>query len=259
MPLADLQRRMRNALVGPSAADLHGVLRGGRDPERRFAIHQRHVEASLASAIAGRFPATGWLVGGRRLDAAARAFVRAHPPQAPCIAEYGEAFPGFLATWPDTARLRYLRDFAMLEWHVGRVAVEIAHPAFDRTALAGVDIEALPLMSVRLQPGLHYLRTAWDLDGLLQQFLADEAAERWQLCEADVRLEVRGARGAFHLSRLDAGTFAFRDALSAGASFDSAAAMTTGIDPAFDPGAALLALLDEGLLVALISPTGAHA
>lgn len=259
MPLADLQHRMRDALIASGGADLAGVLRGGRHPERRFAIHRRHVESSLTSALVGRFPATGWLVGGHRIEAAARAYMHRFPPAAPCIAEYGETFPEFLATWPDTAHLRYLQDFAALDWHVGRVAIEVTGPAFDRSALVGVDAEALPLMAVGLQPGLHYQGTHWDLDGLLRQFFADDPAERWHLQEEEVYLEVRGARGAFQLSRLDPATFTFREALMVGSSLGTAATAATAVDPTFDPGVALLALLDERLVVALTSRTGAHA
>lgn len=249
---------MRDALLAPGEADLGGLLWGGRHPERRFAIHQRHVESSLTSAVVGRFPATGWLVGGRRIEAAARAYVHRFPPAAPCIAEYGETFPEFLATWPDTAHLRYLPDFAALDWHVGRVAIEVTRPAFDRTDLVGLDAEALPLMAVGLQPGLHYHGTHWDLDGLLQQFFADDAAERWHLREEAVYVEVRGARGAFQLSRLDPATFTFREALMVGCSLGTAATAATAVDPTFDPGVALLALLDERLVVALTSRIGAH-
>lgn len=259
MPLAELQQRLRDALVVGDGGDLHRLLRGGRHPERRFAIHQRHVDASLTAAIVGRFPATGWLIGGRRIESAARAYIHRFPPVAPCIAEYGETFPEFLATWPDTAHLRYLPDFAALDWQVGRVAIEVTRPAFDRSALVGVEAEALPQMTVGLQPGLHYHGTRWDLDGLLQQFFADHAAERWHLREEEVSLQVRGARGAFQLSRLDTATFTFREALMVGSSLGTAATAATAVNPTFDPGAALLALLDEGLLVALISPTGAHA
>ena len=259
MPLAELQQRMRDALIAPGGSDLDGVLHGGLHPARRFAIHQRHVDSSLTSALVGRFPATGWLVGGRRIEAAARAYVHRFPPVAPCIAEYGEAFPEFLATWPDTAHLRYLPDFAALDWHVGRVAIEVTRPAFDRSALVGVDAEALPLMGVGVQPGLHYHATSWDLDGLLQQFLAEEAADRWHLREEEVYLEVRGARGTFNVSRLDRGAFTFREALMVGTSLGTAATAAVAADPNFDPGVALLALLDERLVVALTSRTGAHA
>lgn len=259
MPLADLQQRVRDALLAPDGPALDGLLHGGRHPERRFAVHQRHVESSLTSAIVGRFPATGWLIGGHRIDTAARAFVHRCPPVAPCIAEYGETFPAFLATWPDTARLRYLQDFATLDWHVGRVAVEITHQAFERDALADADAAALASMTVGLQPGLHYMRTAWDLDGLMRQFLTDAAADRWHLREEDVRLQISGARGTFHVSRLDAGTFTFRAALHTGAPLGVAATTAVEADPTFDPGAALVALVDDRLLTALVSQTGAHA
>ena len=82
------------------------------DPSKRLDIHLRHYEASLTAAVVGRFPATVWLIGARRLEQAARRFVHEHPPTAPCIAEYGAAFPTFLGSWPDTAHLTYAPAFA---------------------------------------------------------------------------------------------------------------------------------------------------
>jgi hypothetical protein len=59
---------------------------------------RRHVLASLS--VYGTEPAR--LAGYGR---AAKEFVSAHPPTRPCIAEYGEAFPGFLASRPAASRV----------------------------------------------------------------------------------------------------------------------------------------------------------
>src|SRR5262245_54741193 len=98
--LSDLQQRVRDAVIADNVAQARSIaplLVGGRDPSTRLAIHRRHYQASLVTALLEKFPAVTWLVGATFMQEAARAFVRRHPPAAPCIAEYGADFPDFLA------------------------------------------------------------------------------------------------------------------------------------------------------------------
>ena len=112
--LRDLQKSVRDALVRGDGSRVEPVLVGGRDARKRLAIHQRHYHASLVTALLDRFPATVWLVGSVFVTQAAREFVYENPPSKPCIAEYGERFPGFLATRPGASRIPYLRQFGEL-------------------------------------------------------------------------------------------------------------------------------------------------
>src|SRR6516225_9958428 len=123
--LAEVQSHFRNAVIDCDAAQIAPILVGGREPVRRLTIHQRNYETSLVDALLVKFPATGWLIGTPSLTEAGRRFAHEHPPQAPCIAEYGAAFPGFLSKHPGAERLRYLEDFAELEWRVGQVAIAV--------------------------------------------------------------------------------------------------------------------------------------
>jgi hypothetical protein len=251
MPLADLQQRIRDAVVNGDSASISPLLVGGRDAAKRLAIHGHHYEASLTAAVVGRFPATGWLIGPRRLEHAARRFVRRLPPTAPCIAEYGSQFPAFLAAWPDTAPLSYVPEFADLDWHLGRLAVSIDIPVVGRERLAAIDPNALADMTVSLQPGTHHLRASWPIDQLIGMYLADSSPESWTLIEEEVRLQVRGARGAFRFSRLSAGEYVFRTSLAEGHSLGDATCRAVEGDPSFDPGRGLLALVDEQLITSL--------
>src|SRR5437867_5740600 len=126
--LLEIQRAMRDAVVADAAGALLPFLAGGRDPAARLAIHCHHYHASLTRALLEKFPAVTWLTGERFATAAAQAFARAHPPVAPCIAEYGADYPAFLASRPGAERLPYLRAFAELEWHIGRVSIAVDHP-----------------------------------------------------------------------------------------------------------------------------------
>ena len=108
--LAEIQSYFRTAVVDGDTRSVSHVLIGGCDPEKRLTVHQRNYQASLIDSLLVKFPATGWLIGTPLLTEAAKHFAREHPPQAPCIAEYGAAFPDFLARCPETQRLPYLRN-----------------------------------------------------------------------------------------------------------------------------------------------------
>ena len=251
LPLADLQQRIRDAVVGDDLRAAAPLLIGGVDATRRLAIHRRHYETSLVAALMGRFPATGWLMGTAMVESAARAFVRAQPPTAPCIAEYGRGFPRFLAEWPGSERVPCLQAFADLDWHLGRLAVAVDLPAVTRDSIAAVPPHRLADTRLTIQAGTHYVEASRPVDELIRLYLADDAPDRIELPEADVWVEVRGARGVFRFARLTPATFAFRVALAGGLSIGDSAERAWAADTSFDPGAALTLLVDAGLVIAI--------
>src|SRR6266850_3548189 len=168
--LAEIQLQFRNAVVDGGLHDFAytaSLLLGGRDPEKRLIIHQRNYHTSLVDALLVKFPATGWLIGTPFLTEAARRFVREHPPQAPCIAEYGAEFPDFLAQCPGTQRIPYAGEFTQLEWFVGQVAIAVDHAPIDNEAFSIIEPAALPDTLLTLQSGLHYLHASWPVDELM--------------------------------------------------------------------------------------------
>ena len=254
--LADVQRLVRRAITsGAAEPQLVPLLVGGGDPGLRFAVHQRHYEASLVAALLDTFPATVWLVGSTFVTEAARRFVRLHPPEQPCIAEYGERFPAFLSTYDEAARVPYLRPFAELEWQVGQVALAIDAAPLRPQNLSMIDGDALASIRCAIQPGVRYLQAAWAIDELLQLYLTDAEREQFELTQLELRFELRGARGEFGINRLGAGTFVFRQQIQNGAIVGEAADAALDADAAFDPGAALMSLIAEGLVTA-IRPEG---
>src|SRR5688500_19173902 len=154
-------------------------------------IHRRHYQESLTTAVVGRFPATAWLIGPARLEAVARAFVHAHPPTAPCIAEYGTELPCFLATWPETAHLMYVPAFADLDWHLGRLAVSVDLPPLSTVPLTRLDPSSLAESVVTIQTGPHYLQAVWAIDTPMKMYLADPSPESWTLRNQAVHLSAR--------------------------------------------------------------------
>lgn len=251
--LADVQAAFAQAMTTGDAAHLDATL-AHVEPRNRVAIHLRHYEASLTAALCDKFPASAWLVGAEPVRAAARAYVRAHPPAEPCIAEYGGGFPQFLGSFGRASSLPYLTSFAVLEWAVGQVSIATEHVPRSWSELSQVGPDRLLEATLALQPGLRYLRSTWRIDELMTTYLSGAEPERFVLGEAITLIEVRGARGSVRLERLDSPTFAFREALAQGRSIGDAAIGALELDAAFDAGAALRSLAHAGLVTGL--PTG---
>lgn len=257
--LAETQLRFRNAVVRADTqhvASLASLLVGGGSPEKRLIVHQRNYRQSLVDALLIKFPATGWLLGTQLLAEAAIRFIREYPPQAPCIAEFGAGFPDFLSQCPQSMRAPYTREFAELEWHIGKVAIAVSRVPFAVDELSNLDADALPDTLLELQPGLHYLSASWPVDELMKLYLSENVPDRFELSPADVHIEVRGARGEFHLSRLDPTEAAFRKAISEGCSIENAAGVALEVSAGFDPGNALVALIAAGLVTGIRKRSG---
>jgi hypothetical protein len=254
LSLAETQARLSAAILNGDAAAIAPLLVGGRDPQARLAIHQRHYEASLVKALTTKFPATVWLIGDALFTAATRAYVHRHPPAAPCIAEYAEDFPGFIGDWPGIDRAPYLGAVAQADWLLGQAALAVDGPPVSIQALAAVEPDKLPDIRLSPQPGLKYMQAGWPVDELVKLHLDDNAPERYVLDPEEVWLEIRGTRGAFSLSRLEEPAYFFRRAVKSGSTIGAAAEEALAADPAFDAGGALASLFASGLVTSVNLP-----
>jgi len=252
LPLLKLQRQVRAAVLSGDFSP-STPLAGGHHPDRRLAIHTRHYEASLVKALLARFPGTVWLVGSSFVIEAARHFVRLHPPTRPCIAEYGDEFPGFLETCPGVDAVPYLRAFAELEFGLGEVSLEIEIASQWPSDLAHLGERELLDAALHLQPGVRYVAATWPVDELLSLYLADSAPTEFSLSPHNIWCEVRGSRGDVRFDRLSEGSFLFRSLVAAGSVLGEAAEQALAVDSSFDPGSALADLFGAGLVTGVIS------
>jgi len=247
LSLDDLQTLVRRAVIDSEVADVAPRLVGGMDPRHRLAIHRRHYHASLIETLRGRFPATAWLIGDAAVTTAAAAFVIAHPPRVFCMAEFGETFPEYLASRPGLDSVPYLASFAQLEWLIGRVSVSVSAPALGLEWVSQQDPERLGSATLRLQPGVVYLRSDWTIDALMRVFLSGAPPAQFTIEPTPRWIEVHGNRGDLRLQSLAVGAWHFRRALDEGLTVEGAAEAAIGVDAGFDPGAALVHLIAEGL------------
>jgi hypothetical protein len=258
--LAETQLRFREAVIQgdtDALAPLVSVLVGGRDPQKRVAVHQRNYRHSLVEALLMKFPATAWLMGTSFVMETAEEFVRQQPPTAPCIAEYGAEFPAFLSQY-QRRHVPYLRDFAKLEWCIDQVAIAVDRAPVPAEEFSRIDSDALPDMRLSLQSGLRFVQARWPVDELMKLYLKETAPAHFDLAPVDAWIEVRGARGQFDIIRLKAADFIFRKSISEGHSIGDAAESALDFHPGFHPGQGLAALMAAGLVTEFRAHENSH-
>jgi hypothetical protein len=162
-----METRFAEALLNPEAPLPPGLTDPfGRPAPKRFSVYRNNVASSLTRALQAAFPTVRKLVGEEFFGAMAVLFLRAHPPRSQMLMLYGEAFPGWLESFPPVAHLGYLPDVARLDQ-----AMRESYHSADSTPLPegefqhllGDDIAAL---RVRLAPSLRLLQSRWPIQAI---------------------------------------------------------------------------------------------
>ncbi len=153
MNLAELQAAYRDYLLtGDSASLAPAIVADAFDSAERLTIYRNNFLIGLGEALKANFPVTVQLVGRDFFGQGARRFILAHPPRRPCLFEYGEEFPGYLAGLSPLAAMPYVSEMARFEF--ARIAAYNA-PAQDCLTATGLarlspnDLDALPIRLAR--------------------------------------------------------------------------------------------------------------
>ena len=226
------------------------VPRGG-DARRRFAVYRNNVTAGLVEATLEGFPSLRGHLGERYFRAMAREFVRAHPPDSPVLARYGEALPGFVETFPPLARWPWLGDVARVELARRRASDAADERPTAADTLLGTGADALETLVPRPHPSLRLVRsrapalTLWRAGlGEARPGPHDAAAEDVAVVRPAMRVREHRLPPGGHafLARMDgratlgdAGRAALADAPDADVPALLALAVTSGALSAFAP------------------------
>lgn len=165
--LANLQHHFARAVLQAPLSVPDRVRREVRPThERRFRVYRNNVKASLAAALAARFPVVERLVGEEFFSAMALVFVERHPPRSPVLSEYGAAFAGFVEGFDPAGDMPYLPDIARLEW-ARQVAFHSADAgAADIGRLAALPPQTLDSVGLGLHPGVAVIASPWPIVSL---------------------------------------------------------------------------------------------
>jgi len=261
--LSELQRDFCRALLeGEQASVAPLVLADGLAVEERLAVYRNNVLSSLTAVLKETFPVVCRLVDERFFGYAAHEFLRAHPPERPCLAEYGGRFPDFLAAFAPCRELIYLPDVARLEWLMHAAAYAADVPALLPQSLHGIAPQDTPRLVFGLHASLGLIASPWPIDCIWRANRPGAASEEEiDLAVGAVWLEVRRSGDAVVLRALSAATFAFRQALRDDKTLDAATEAAVTEDRGFDLAANFADLFREGAVIAytlaLPAPEGA--
>jgi hypothetical protein len=245
-----LQAAFTRALLQADDTVAGAILGDGLAPEARLAIYRHHVFASLTDVLKAAYPVVCRLVDERFFAYAAHHYIRQHPPQGPCLFEYGVALADFLADFPPCRALAYLPDVARLEW-----AMHAAWYAQDAVPLTLESLQGLAphvLTEVRLgfDPSVSYVRSPWPVDRIWHANQpAANPSEVLHLAEDGAYLEIRRYDDDVIFRAVEPGTFTFRAALCARRRLESAIEAAVEAAPDFCLPAALQTLFAEKLVV----------
>jgi hypothetical protein len=248
--LLELQLQLRGAMLGEITPELVAEIETvGLAAEARLRIYRNHLVTTLSAALESTFPVVCRLVDRRFFAYAAHEYLRQHPPQSRCLAEYGAGLADFLSGFEPCKDLPYLADVARFEWALNTAATARETSPLEIEALAAIPPERAALLKIALQPSVSYFASGWPIDAI---WLANQQKEvrPVDLASGGTTVEMRRADEGFSWQRLAPGIFAFRRALAEGLALGTAAA-TAAADPAFDLAAALDRLFAERLVVGL--------
>ena len=247
------------ALFGAGPTFPPGIAaRSGAAPARRFAVYRNNVMASLVAALARRYPVIERLVGGEFFAAMARQFVMQHPPRSPLLAQYGEGFADFVATFGPARQMPYLADVARLE--AARTRAYHAEDAMPLGAdsFATLGAEALGDIRLRLHPSVAILRspfpivTIWAMNSGELELLPIEIGHGEDALVVRPHLDVE-------VRALPAGGAAFLQALAGGLPLRDAIAAALADHAGFDLTGNLAGLIGSGVVGAILCPAAASS
>ena len=255
--LVEIQRGVAAAMISgdPAALAGLGIVAGAISPAARIDIYRSNVFGNYRKALATTFPVVRQLVGAAFFNAAAHAYVRAHPSTHGDVNRYGGDLAGFLTTYEPVRMLVYLPDIARLEWAIDQAAIAADAPPFDLAALATLREDAHAMLGFVLHPSVQFVESPYPILHIWQVnqpvFEGEDVVDLRE--GGDSLLIVRGECGV-DIERLNPGEGALLGGFAAGETLAVAADLATEAEPAFDLPAALRRHVANHVLAAFVAP-----
>lgn len=250
--LDDIQRDVSRAiLIGDTSRTASAIVEDGMASARRLQVYRNHYSITLREALAATYPAVARLVGEACFNMLAREFITLSPPKSPCLFEYGDGFPLYLAAVAILDPYPYLPDVARLEW-----ALNVARHAPDTRALASEDFAHLQPaqysdMVFSFHPACRFVASRFPIDRIWRANMTDnDAIAPIDLGSGKVELLIqRDAEDDAGWRLLDPAESYFIRRLRAARPLSEAWTAAVQCDAAFDGIRTLAGLIDSGALI----------
>src|SRR5262249_5758280 len=248
LSLRELQGAMTASVMESRDSPLAALVRAdGIAVEGRLQVYRNNTFSSLAAALKASFPVVCQLVDERFFGYAAQEYIRAHPPKAPRLAEYGDDFADFLTAFAPVRHLAYLPDVARLEWAVNAAYHAADAPPLDPARIAAVPQERYPRLTFVAHPSVRLFASDFPVDRIWQAHQPGGDLDAGvDLSSGGCRLLIDRHEQDIRFLALDAAGFALAAALCAGHALQEAYDKAAAIDDSFDLIAALSTHLARG-------------
>ena len=258
LPLAETQARILDALLGGDAAPAVTLI---HERAPRLDIYRDNAAAVFDEALRATYPAMLRLVGVDYFSQVARQFQRCHPSRSGDLRHVGAGFADLLASVLPGSEFAYLPDVARFEWLVQEclLAAPAPAPALDLSALGAVPPAEYDDLRFVIDPALALFQSCFPVRAIWEANVsADTEPDLIDLNSGGDRLALLQRRGQLEFHALDAGEYAFLQALSASAGFadaiDAGGAQAAASPAAFDPAATLRRCVAAGIIVDFLRP-----
>jgi Putative DNA-binding domain len=220
-------------------------------PSRGLAAYRANAHASAERALQAAYPVVAQLMGEGDFHYLARDFWHQHPPQLGDLAQWGGAFPAFLAASDQLTDTPYLADVAHIEWALHRCA-GAADRVLDAASFAALTRHEPEALCFLVAPGAIVLPSRYPAAAvvLAHQGLGsmEQAATLWHAGVAQTAVAWRQGF-APRLRVLHDADVAFTAAACAGQTLACALALA---HPDFDFSAWLASQVQTGLVLGVI-------
>jgi hypothetical protein len=256
LPLRDLQGAMAASVLQSADAPLAPFVRAdGIAFDGRLQVYRNNTFSSLTAALKDSFPVVCQLVDDRFFGYAAQEYIRAHPPHAPRLAEYGDDFAEFVAGFEPVRHLAYLPDVARLEWAVNAAYHAADAPKLDPERIAAVPQDRYPLLTFAAHPSVQFFASELPVDRIWQAHQpGGDLENKIDLSSGGCRLLIDRHDQDIRFLTLDGAGFALVEGLCAGNALQEAYEKAAAIDDAFDLIAALSTHLARGTFTDFVDP-----
>lgn len=229
-PLEALQRRfVRSATFVTDPELVAAVAGGGRlTAEQAVAVYRDGYPARLTEALGETYECCWRVLGDDAFMAAAKDFIARTPSRSHNLSDYGEGFPAFLESRPDSEDAPFLGDLARFEWTFKELFHAKAHPVIAPAALAA---KARPDAVLSLGSAVRLLSLRFRVHDIWRRDRSDDtplAPSAWEGAERLILYKKEG--NPIFVRSLTAPEHAALSALGAGIPLQEALASAEGLD-----------------------------
>lgn len=212
-----------------------------------FAIYRNTAMRACLDVLEANYPAVVCLVGREWFRAASAVYVSQSPPRDGRLTSYGDAFAGFLATFPPAAELTYLAEVARLDrlWTESFVAADAG--VLTATAIASLGADALGAQTLHVHPATRPFASSLPTVSIWQASRAGAAVSADLVWRAECAVVTR-VDDEVCVVPVEASALRFLESLADGACLADAALATLGTHPEARIDLLLSSLLRAGAL-----------